>query len=364
MIILGIETSCDETSVAIIEAKRGKFSVRSNIVSSQIETHAKYGGVVPEVAARKHAENFMGVFDLALEEAKVKEKEIDLLACVKGPGLITSLLVGLASARTIAWALGKPFIPVNHLKAHIYANFLLTPPLIRFFPALCLVVSGGHTELVLMRGIERFKKIGETKDDAAGECFDKVAKMLGLPYPGGPKVAQLASMGNPQAHTFPRPMLTQDNFDFSFAGLKTSVLYFLRDLNMTGPRRSLCALRSLSEGGEKERKFMTDICASVQQAILDCLIGKTLRAVKAYHVKTVLLAGGVAANIALRQQLQERIRAEFPDVLFIKPLLSYCTDNAAMVAAAGYFQYVTSKKKRIFEKTWRTAKADPNFDIN
>ncbi len=390
MKILGIETSCDETSLAIIEAENGIFEVRTNIVSSQSKIHAKYGGVVPEVAARQHAENFMGVLDMALRKARVKEQDIDLIACVCGPGLVTSLLVGSAAAKTFAFVLKKPLVPVNHMKGHIYANFLTPPlglsckkweqdpklfllsknsPTTRsmgrlgevLFPALCLVVSGGHTELVLMRGIERFKKIGETLDDAAGECFDKVAKMLDLPYPGGPQISQHSKAGNPHAYHFPRPMLDQENYNFSFAGLKTSVLYFLRDHKIsTSPSLDELKSKVLEKGG---KKILADVCASVEQAIVDTLIGKSLRALKEYHVKTIMLAGGVAANQRLRQQMEQRLRDQFPEVVFMKPALQFCTDNAAMAAVAGYFQYLTSKNKKTFLRAWKSMKVDPNMDI-
>lgn len=373
MIVLGIETSCDETAIAVlkVEHRQGatcpRFQVLSNIISSQVSIHAQYGGVVPEVAARKHAENFMDILQTALKRANKKKEDIDILACTFAPGLITSLMVGVAAGKTLSFALKKPLVPVHHIKAHIYANFIERPIFLQreknksiafkhLFPALCLVVSGGHTELILMRGFEHFTKIGQTLDDAAGEAFDKVAKLLQLSYPGGPSIAKLALKGDKTKYAFPRPMLNQDNLHFSFAGLKTSVLYLLRALKVTG--------RNLSN------KMKADICASFQQAVVDCLVQKTLRAAEQYSVKTVMLGGGVAANLELRTQLKEGLKKKLPDIQFHKPPLEYCTDNAVMIATAGYYRYMTAANKsprrqagKKFLLTWKNLRAEPNLEI-
>lgn len=367
MKILSIETSCDETSVAVVEAKetrspskserknhktstRYTIKILSHVISSQIKTHAKFGGVVPEVAARKHAENFMGVFELAIGQAHIKLTQLDAVAVTYGPGLVTSLMVGISSAQTLAYALSIPLIPVNHMKGHIYSSFIHeTRDPQEIFPALVLTVSGGHTELVLMRGYEKFKKIGQTLDDAAGEAFDKIAKMLSLPYPGGPEIAKHAESGDHTKYDFPRPLLHQRNFDFSFAGLKTSVLYFLRDQKKQHKRVT--------------PRMIMDISASVQQAIVDCLVGKTIRAAKQYKVQTVILGGGVSANKKLREALESQLAEHLPHVKFMRPDFEYCTDNAAMIAVAGYFQYQGAKDKKKFLQTWKRIDADPTLEV-
>jgi len=304
MRILGIETSCDETSASVVEYSRGRFKVLSNIVSSQIMLHRKTGGVVPEVAAREHLRNIIPVIDRALKDSKTTYRSIDRIGVVTGPGLITSLLVGAETAKHLAYLWQKKIYSINHITAHIAANFLLNQPV--HYPALCLVVSGGHTEIILLKKQGSYKLIGATRDDAAGECFDKCAKMLGLPYPGGPEISNLAGEGEADI-ALPRPMLHAPDFDFSFSGLKTAVLYYKRD----NPKYNLA-----------------NVCASLQQAIVDVLIYKLQKAAYQYQAKTILLAGGVAANLELRR----RLRNSFEEVLI--PDLQYCTDNAAMVAAA------------------------------
>lgn len=345
MIILGIESSCDETSVAILERKDGYFIVRSHFVASQVKTHAKFGGVVPEVAARMHLEVMLPGLNAALKEAKVGLKELNAIAVTAGPGLMSSLMVGVEVARTLSWATKTPLVAVNHLAGHLYANWLPdaegnTPEILKApFPALGLLVSGGHTELVLMRGHGKFQLLGETRDDAAGEAFDKVAKLMGLGYPGGPVLSKLASTGNPKAYTWPRPMLKSANLEFSFAGLKTAVRYHL-------------------EKHRPKKKDLPDIAASFEQAVVDVLVGKTLRALQEHKVKALLLAGGVAANSRLRAELSAAVARRFPAIAFLKPNLPYCTDNAAMIAAAGYFQ---AKQKRFTR--WDTLTADPNWSL-
>lgn len=346
MRILGIETSCDETAVAVIEARSGeKIKVLSSIVSSQVKLHAKYGGIVPNLAAREHVKNIGHVFKLGLKEAKIKsfDKEIDLIAITRGPGLGPSLLVGLAFARTIAWKYDKPLIGVSHLEGHIYSNWLSPSQGIsknNIFPILNLIVSGGHTELVLMGGHGKYKIIGETLDDAAGEAFDKVARLLGLGYPGGPAISKTAEKGNPDAYLLPSPMIKLKNYNFSYSGLKTAVLYLLRDLNVKKPSPKIAA----------------DVAASFQKAALDVLIAKTIRAAKEYKVKSVFLSGGVSANKELRKRLAKETKNI--EVKYSQPEMEYTGDNAVMIATAGYF---SSKNKKIKVLTWDKVKMDANL---
>ena len=325
MKVLGIETSCDETAAAIIEYKKNKFSVLANIISSQIPIHQITGGVVPEVAAREHIKNILPVINAALWDSQTKWEDLDRVAVATGPGLITSLMVGTETAKTISYLWKKPLYKVNHMEAHIAANYLSNKSIT--YPAICLTVSGGHTEIVLITKQNHYKLIGATQDDAAGECFDKCAKVLGLPYPGGPAIAKLAQKGKPVIN-FPRPMIDSNDFNFSFSGLKTAVLY---------------------EKPNFKKYSKKDICASIEQAIVDVLFIKTQKAVEQYKAKTVMLAGGVGANLALRKIF----RKNFKNSLI--PSLEFTTDNAAMVAAAGVF---AKKEKDIFK-----VKADPNWEL-
>lgn len=314
MLVLGIETSCDETSVALVE--NGK-NIRANIVSSQIDLHRKYGGVVPEIASRAHIEAFLPVLDEAFETAGCTIDDVDVIATTYGPGLVGALLMGVTAAKAIALSTGKPLMAVNHMHGHIYATFLEHSEQIQF-PALAMVVSGGHTCLVYMKDHMKFKVLGSTIDDAAGEAFDKVGKKLNLPYPAGPQIDRLAKAGDPKAVAFPRAWLDKDKFEFSFSGLKTSVVRYLE----THPLGS-------------DEVTLEDICASFQQAVIDVLVKKTIRAAKQYSVKSVLLCGGVAANSALREQLEQAcIKHKFN---MYKPKMAFCTDNGAMIANAGYY---------------------------
>ncbi|MDO8560166.1 MAG: tRNA (adenosine(37)-N6)-threonylcarbamoyltransferase complex transferase subunit TsaD [bacterium] len=338
-----METICDETASADVEKTAAGFRVRSSVVASQAKIHARYGGVVPEVAARNHVGAIIPVVDRALRQAKIKPKALDRIAVTAGPGLITSLLVGVQTAKAFALAWKTPLVPINHLRAHVYAAWL--PMEIQKakgkrqklgkikFPVVALVVSGGHTELVLMKNARNFKMLGQTLDDAAGEAFDKTAKILGLSYPGGPQVAKLAQRGNPQAVAFPRPMLGSGDLNFSFSGLKTAVLYHVKGRRVS-PRET------------------NDLCASIQAAIVDSLVPKTVAAATKYRAKTVVLAGGVAANRRLRERLGNAVSDHKLD--FRVPDFSYCTDNAAMIAAAGYFGK---------PKDWRNIKVDANLPI-
>lgn len=337
MKILGIETSCDETAASVIEGSDGQIRVLSNIVSSQIEIHKKYNGVVPEVAAREHILNILPVVNEALEKAGLKKGKIDAIAVTSGPGLITSLITGIESAKTLAYAWDLPIVAVNHIEAHIYSNFIAPQEKISF-PALVLTVSGGHTLLVLMEDLGKFKTIGQTRDDAAGEAFDKAAKLMNLGYPGGPLISAWAEkfFGEKKVE-LSRPMINRSDFDFSFSGLKTSLLYSLKK--------------------DKDwKKRVPEYAHEFQQAIIDVLIKKTVRAGKKYKTKTIMLAGGVAANKELRKQLEEKALEE--GFSFLKPDLKYTTDNATMVAACGYFK---AKKKEF--TSWKNLKVNCNLEI-
>ncbi len=338
MKILGIETSCDETAASVVEVTgKDDIKVLSNIVSSQVKLHAKYGGVVPSLAAREHVKNIKHVFNLALKDTGIKnfEKDIDLIAVTRGPGLGPALLVGITFAKTTAWLYKKPLVGVNHLEGHIYSNWL--KPIRRIsnsefliskqiFPALNLIVSGGHTELVLMKNHGQYKIVGETLDDAVGEAFDKVARLLGLGYPGGPAISKIAEKGDPDKYILPRPMAKSKNYDFSYSGLKTAVLYLLRDLKIKNPKLQTKA----------------DIAASFQKAAIDVLVQKTMRATKEYKVKSILLSGGVSANKMLRSELQKNTTEA--GIKYFQPPMEYTTDNATMIAVVGYFNYLKNKK--------------------
>lgn len=319
MLILGIETSCDETAVAIVED--GK-SVLVNLISSSIAEHQQYGGIVPEIAARDQIKQIIPLIQKAFKDTKLSWQDIDKIAVTENPGLISSLLVGINTAQTLAWLEEKPLVKVNHIKGHIYANWLEREKNVDF-PIMVLTVSGGHNELMLIKNHDDFELIGETLDDAAGEAFDKVAKMLDLGYPGGPIISKLALQGNPKAYNFPRSLNQNNNFNFSFSGLKTSVLYTLRDLE-----------EPLTEA------VKADICASFQAAVCDSLSKKLIKAAEKYNVQEIHLAGGVSANQCLRQTIQHKINTSKLLIniqLKFPKKIEYCTDNAAMIAVAGYY---------------------------
>ena len=311
MIVLGIETSCDETSVAVV--KDGK-TVLSNIVLSQIDIHKEYGGVVPEIASREHVKGVTLVFDQAIKKAGIQYEDVDLVAVTEGPGLIGSLLIGVSAAKVVAMNYHIPLVGVHHIAGHIYANNLEREI---EFPCLALVVSGGHTELILMKEHFDFQKLGETQDDAVGEAYDKIARVLNLPYPGGPQVDKLSAIGEYVYH-FPRPMIDTDDFNFSFSGLKSHVINFHHNMIQ-----------------RNEEINKANFARSFQEAVTDVLVHKTSIAAKKYQVKQIIVAGGVAANRGLRAKMQEKIT--FVPVYF--PSMQFCTDNAAMIAAAGYFKY-------------------------
>jgi N6-L-threonylcarbamoyladenine synthase len=317
--VLGIETSCDETSAAVLEEGR----VLSNIISSQL-VHGEYGGVVPELASRAHLKMIVPVMQTALRKAGKTKNDIDGITAVYGPGLVGALLVGLNFGKSLAWSNNVPFLGVNHMEGHIYSVFLedRKPE----YPYLCLTVSGGHTELIVVRELLVYEMLGRTRDDAAGEAFDKVAKMLGIGYPGGPVIDRLAHEGNPSAVHFPRSYTQAGHYDFSFSGLKTSVLYYLRDRN----------LLATNGGPSAVSPELNDICASFQQAVVDVLIEKTKRAAEATGVEHIAIVGGVSANSQLRVDFSTLSKRTGVDVYFPRP--EYCTDNAAMSAYAGWLR--------------------------
>ncbi|PLT31433.1 tRNA (adenosine(37)-N6)-threonylcarbamoyltransferase complex transferase subunit TsaD [Peribacillus deserti] len=318
-IILGIETSCDETAVAVV--KNGR-DIIANVVASQIESHKRFGGVVPEIASRHHVEEITFVIEEALRQAGIEYSNIDAIAVTEGPGLVGALLIGVNAAKALSFAHNIPLIGVHHISGHIYANRLVTE---LKFPLIALVVSGGHTELVYMKEHASFEVIGETRDDAAGEAYDKVARTLSMPYPGGPHIDRLAHEGEPVIK-LPRSWLEEGSYDFSFSGLKSAVINTLHNAEQRG-----------------EQINPADLAASFQESVIEVLVGKTLRAAREYDVKQVLLAGGVAANKGLRSALTDAF-ADIPAVELIIPPLYLCTDNAAMIAAVGSVLYEKGKR--------------------
>jgi N6-L-threonylcarbamoyladenine synthase len=337
MRLLGIETSCDETAAAVVDDGR---ALRSNIIASQIKVHAAFGGIVPEVAARQHLILLGPVVERALAEAAATWESIDAIAVTRGPGLAGSLLVGLNFAKAVALARGLPLVGVNHMEGHLYANWLL-PDVEPMFPLLCLLVSGAHTDLVLMRDHGAYRLLGRTRDDAAGEAFDKVARLLGLGYPGGPAIQRAAEGGDPAAFAFPRAML-HTGYDFSFSGLKTAVLRAVERLSgvpVAAGRQSELSPAEAARQGLATNLPIADLAASFQQAVVDVLVEKTCRAAARFRVRQVAVGGGVAANALLRAELPRRLGAP---VLF--PPLALCTDNAAMIAACGYYRYARGQR--------------------
>jgi len=336
--ILGIETSCDDTGIAVLEVKNKKLNILSNVIASQIDVHQEYGGVYPSLAKREHEKNL----PLTLKKALVgtdPARPVDAVAVTFGPGLSPCLWTGVNFAKELAKKWDVPIIPVDHIEAHLLISLLDHEKSI--FPAIALIVSGGHTQLVFVKGIGKYKIIGETRDDAAGECFDKTARILGLPYPGGPEIAAQAAQCKIQGTTYkiqlPRPMLHTKNYDFSFSGLKTAVLYY----HQAQPKKI-----------QNSKKYVQAMAAEIQQAIIDVLVKKTLKATQEYKTKTVILGGGVAANTELRKQLREKVQLIAPS-----PKLS--TDNGAMIAITGYYNWLRKK----YTKDYDTVEANPNLRI-
>ena len=322
MIILGIETSCDETSAAVVE---DGIKVHSNIVASQQELHSRFGGVVPEIACRSHTDTIITVIDKAVTEANIKFKDIDAISVANTPGLIGALLIGLTTAKTLSWLLGIPLITINHLHAHIYASKIEHEDI--DYPAISLVVSGGHTSLFLTQSETRHTQVGGTIDDAAGEAFDKVGKILGLGYPAGPEIDTISKKGNGKAILFPRSYLKKDSLDFSFSGVKTAVLYHClgQDSKNTGEMPEL-----------KDREI-ADLAASFQEAVVDVLVNKTIFAATKFSARSIILGGGVACNSRLRQRLADAAKQR--DIPLYYPSKKLCMDNAAMVAGLAYHKY-------------------------
>ena len=313
MTILAIETSCDDTAAAVVR----DGDVLSNIISSQ-EIHNQYGGIVPELASREHVKGIVPIVHAALQEARVSIESVDAVAVTYGPGLAGSLLVGAHFAKGLAMRFAKPLIPIHHIEAHVYSGYLEEPDLV--YPSICLVVSGGHTSIFHVKDVSTFEVLGSTKDDAAGEAFDKIAKLVGLGYPGGPHIDRLAGFGNAQAFNFPRGLFYDQNYDFSFSGLKTAV------------RREVEKLRSIGDDLP-----INDLCASAQTAIVDVLVSKTMRAIDKLGIGAVVIAGGVSANSELRTRMSAA--AAQRGVTFVAPRLDYCIDNAAMIANVAQLRY-------------------------
>lgn len=366
MIILGIETSCDETAVGILEIKKTKagffINPLDNTISSQIKIHKQYGGIVPMLANREHTKNMPLVLKKSLKQVFGSEKnaanKIDLIAVTNGPGLIVSLLIGVNFAKTLAWQWQKPIIGINHLEAHLF-SFLLPATnqnyqlsvndYQKIFPAICLLVSGGHTQLIYLKEFGKYKIIGETRDDAAGECFDKSARILGLDYPGGPIIAQEAEKYETQKAKnriakLPRPMINSLNYDFSFSGLKTALLYLTEKINFR----------------KKDKKLLPVLAFELQEAITDVLVSKTIKAAQEFKTKSIILAGGVSANKRLREKFQENLKKENlqKKIKFLFPLLEYTTDNAIMIALAGFFQY-----SQFSNQNWDWKKIQANSNL-
>jgi N6-L-threonylcarbamoyladenine synthase len=366
MLIFSIETSCDETAIAILKFnEKGGFEVLANQISSQIKIHAEWGGIVPNLAAREHSKNLLPVIKKTLQEANLKLEEIDLFAVTQGPGLIPALLLGTNVAKTLSYFYQKPLIGIHHIEGHIYSNFIKKNKgnLKQFdFPVLNLVISGGHTQLILMKNHLEYEIIGETQDDAVGEAFDKVAKMLDFEYPGGPIISNLANEAQDLIEKsqidskflkieFPRPMINSDNLNFSFSGLKTSVLYFYQKLLKESPTKSELILW---------KKF---IAKAFQDSVVDVLKNKTLKAIEIHQPKTVLLSGGVSANNKILETLKEELKNKYPKIVFNSPEKSLCGDNAVMIGVAGIARYLYPKSKKSFQVNWKDLEADSGLKL-
>lgn len=373
MHILSIETSCDDTAAAIIDWDGKNAVVIANTVSSQIALHAKWGGVVPALAGREHLKNIVPVIEETLTNANTNEDDIDLIAVTEGPGLMPALIVGVSAAKTLALVWGKPLIGIHHIEGHIYANFIGNNQEPKsnnqtdensIFPLIALVVSGGHTQLVLMQKHFDYTILGETQDDAAGEAFDKVARLLGLPYPGGPIVGRKADAfrnnnnqepkSNNQTNKFPRPMINSDDFNFSFSGLKTAVLYYVKK----------------HEAEMKNEQFIDEMCHEFQEAVVDVLVAKTKKALALYSPKTFVIAGGVSANVRLREQLKQTIDSINLEVeplsekiSFLTPEFAYSVDNAAMIGVAAAFRYEHMNEKQRKKLMHTPLTLDPNANL-
>lgn len=337
MLILGIESSCDETGAAIISGstKSQYVNLLSNTVASSLSMHSKTGGIIPENAAREQIKFIIPVIEEALKEAKIKFEDLDAIAVTHGPGLIGSLLVGVETAKTISYIYNKPLIPTNHLIGHLYANFIDQGQTNNIeFPAIGLIISGGHTDLVVIEKHEKIKWLGGTRDDAAGEALDKIGRLLNLPYPGGPFIEKAAEKGNPKKYIFPSPLINSNDFDFSFSGLKTAVL---REVSKT----------TIND------QIVCDISLAVQKAIIDVIVKKTIKSAIKFKAKSIILGGGVAANSKLRDSLQSSIINNQSSIKLFVPPKKFCTDNGAMIAAAAFYNYKA--------KDWQKVEANPSL---
>lgn len=340
MRVLGIETSCDDTAIGVVRLQHGRFHVEAQVTASQVLVHRRYGGVVPEVAAREHALTILPTLRAALQRSRCRWSDVDAIAVTGGPGLNTALHVGVETARTLSYLLDIPVVRVNHIEGHVVSAWVSSPtPDVRL-PAVALIVSGGHTELIAVRSIGRYRLLGRTLDDAVGEAFDKVAKILGLPYPGGPEIARRAEQGDPEAFAFPRSWLGPSSLDFSYSGLKTAVLYELRRHHRHSSR------------------LIADLAASFQAAALEPLVEKTRRALDLTGARTLVLGGGVAANSELRRRLAVMIERRPLITHFVPAPLPLCMDNGVMIAVAGAFQ---ARRKKF--TPWKKLRADPGWEL-
>jgi len=358
MLTLGIETSCDETAIAVIEKNNVRISVLANIVSSQIKLHAPFGGVVPNLAAREHLKNILPVLNSALEKSQKTSRDIDLISVTQGPGLIPALLIGVNFAKTLSYIWQKPLLGIHHIEGHIFANLIENNNL--KFPAIALVVSGGHTQIVLVKNLFDYQIIGETLDDAVGEAFDKVARMLGLSYPGGPIISKLAQEFQREKSAskikLPRPMLNSHDFNFSFSGLKTAALYTVK--NFRGKN-------NLNETEKLPDDFIEEMAWEFQEAATDVLVEKTLKAARENNAQTVFLAGGVSANQTLRDKLKNRIAQEIPEIDFILQPIEFSTDNATMIATAAAYRWenLSAEEQKKSLENWRTLQASAQLKL-
>lgn len=356
MKILAIETSCDETAASVITTTPESITVDANIISSQVALHAQWGGVVPNLAAREHTKNIIPVLTEALDTAHITKNDIDLIAVTHGPGLIPALLSGVSVAKSLAYAWKKPLIGIHHIEGHIYANWITHSTAITF-PVLGLVVSGGHTQLVLMQDHCTYEIIGQTQDDAVGEAFDKVARLLGLGYPGGPALSARA-LHYEKGHkknpfTLPQPMKNSGDYKFSFSGIKTAALYLVKEYRTQ---------HNLTDDTPLPQEFIDQVAHAFQEAVVTVLTQKTCAAAQEYHVKTVILAGGVSANTQLRAALAHAINDNYTDMTFSTPPIEFCLDNAAMIATAAYYRFMTlsHKQQKDLHNNWQSLNARAN----
>ncbi len=371
MNILSIETSCDETAIAVINKTDEKIKVLANIVSSQIELHREWGGVVPNLAGREHAKNILPVLSQALDKSRINSKNIDLISVTNGPGLAPALLIGTTLAKSLAFKWQKPLLGIHHIEGHIYANWINGQKPI--FPVLCLVVSGGHTQIIIMKNHCEYEIVGQTLDDAVGEAFDKVARLLGLSYPGGPEISKEASNYNKDLDnfniSFPRPMKNSGDYNFSFSGIKTAVLYTVRKYQKEQILKRFPDKKSISKEEYEEvklsKEFVETVSFEFQNAVSEVLIYKTLKACEEFGVSSVLLAGGVSANKFLRENLKKELAQKFPNIFFSVPMQEYCIDNATMIAVASAYRWqkFSQKERGLVNFGFKSVLANPTLKL-